>query len=138
MNTSPQNRMINERKSLSAKRNMKLLTTEEAAERLGVTKRRVQAMIRDGRLPAEKMGRDWFIREEDLAIVADRKPGRPPLTDEEKAQRAAQKSAISLPFEPATARPAPRPLAKPQVGAKKKASATKPAAKKAKKGGAVK
>jgi excisionase family DNA binding protein len=56
---------------------MKLLTTQESAERLGVTVRRVQAMIRDGRLPAEKMGRDWFIKEEDLELVADRKPGRP-------------------------------------------------------------
>jgi excisionase family DNA binding protein len=66
-----------ERILISAKRNMKLLTTQEAAERLNVTVRRVQAMIRDGRLPAEKMGRDWFIKEEDLALVANRKVGRP-------------------------------------------------------------
>ena len=78
MNTLPQIRIADERKPINAKRNMKLLTTEESAERLGVTKRRVQAMIRSGRLLAEKMGRDWFIREEDLALVADRKPGRPP------------------------------------------------------------
>jgi excisionase family DNA binding protein len=77
MHMPTQNRTTNESKLTSAKRSMNLLTTEESAERLGVTKRRVQAMIRDGRLPAEKMGRDWFIREEDLALVADRKPGRP-------------------------------------------------------------
>ncbi|MDQ1557543.1 MAG: Helix-turn-helix domain [Pyrinomonadaceae bacterium] len=57
---------------------MKLLTTSEVAARLGVTIKRVQAMIRDGRLPAEKMGRDYFIKEDDLKLVADRKPGRPP------------------------------------------------------------
>jgi excisionase family DNA binding protein len=56
---------------------MKLLTTSEVAARLGVTMKRVQAMIRDDRLPAEKMGRDYFIREADLKLVEDRKPGRP-------------------------------------------------------------
>ena len=57
---------------------MNLLTTNEVAARLGVTIKRVQAMIRDGRLPAEKMGRDYFIKEADLKLVEDRKPGRPP------------------------------------------------------------
>ncbi len=38
---------------------------------------RVQQLIWDGRLPAEKMGRDYFIKEDDLKLVADRKPGRP-------------------------------------------------------------
>src|SRR5215831_10999710 len=78
MTTLQQIKNTDERKPLNAKRDMKLITTEEAAARLGVTKRRVQAMIRSGRLLAEKMGRDWFIKEEDLALVADRKPGRPP------------------------------------------------------------
>ena len=57
---------------------MMMITTREAAERLGVTMKRVQAMIRDERLPAEKMGRDYIIKERDLKLVADRKPGRPP------------------------------------------------------------
>lgn len=56
---------------------MKLLTTKDAAERLGVTVTRVQQLIAAGRLPAEKMGRDYFIKEGDLKLVADRKPGRP-------------------------------------------------------------
>jgi excisionase family DNA binding protein len=81
----------NERKSLNPKRTMKLLTTDETAARLGVTKRRVQAMIRAGRLPAEKMGRDWFVREQDLALVADRKPGRPPAA--KPAKKSAKKGA---------------------------------------------
>lgn len=54
-----------------------MLTTSEVAERLGVTVKRVQAMIRDDRLPAEKRGRDYFVREVDLMLVENRKPGRP-------------------------------------------------------------
>jgi len=56
---------------------MKLLTTKEAAERLGVGYVRVHQLIKQGRLPAEKVGRDWLIREEDLKLVENRKPGRP-------------------------------------------------------------
>jgi excisionase family DNA binding protein len=56
---------------------MNLLTTSEVAARLGVTTKRIQAMIRDGRLPAEKKGRDYLISEDDLKLVEDRKPGRP-------------------------------------------------------------
>ena len=56
---------------------MNLLTTKEVAARLGVTIQRVQALIQDGRLPASKLGRDYVIKEQDLKLVADRKPGRP-------------------------------------------------------------
>jgi excisionase family DNA binding protein len=56
---------------------MKLLTTPQVAARLGVTVARVQALIWSGRLPAEKVGRDYIIKEEDLKLVSDRKPGRP-------------------------------------------------------------
>ena len=54
------------------------LTTTDAARRLGVSQRRVQALIGAGRLPAERYGRDWLIRVDALAAVRDRKPGRPP------------------------------------------------------------
>jgi excisionase family DNA binding protein len=57
---------------------METLTTKEVAERLGVTVPRVHALIRTGRLPAEKRGRDVFIKESDLKLVQDRKAGRPP------------------------------------------------------------
>jgi excisionase family DNA binding protein len=53
------------------------LTTNEVAERLGVTRRRVLALIADERLPAQKFGRDYKIDERDLKLVADRKAGRP-------------------------------------------------------------
>lgn len=56
---------------------MKLLTTKEVAERLGVTVARVHALIREKRLPAEKMGRDYMLKEKDLKLVEERKPGRP-------------------------------------------------------------
>jgi excisionase family DNA binding protein len=54
-----------------------LLTTQQAAEKLGVTAGRVRQMIVDGQLPATKMGRDNFIKESDLKLVKDRKVGRP-------------------------------------------------------------
>jgi excisionase family DNA binding protein len=57
---------------------MELITTRDAAEKLGVSILRVQQLIWDGRLPAQKMGRDYLIKKEDLKLVADRKPGRPP------------------------------------------------------------
>jgi excisionase family DNA binding protein len=52
-----------------------MLTTKQAATRLGITPRRVGALIAAGRLPATKLGRDWLIAEESLAMVAERKPG---------------------------------------------------------------
>jgi excisionase family DNA binding protein len=56
---------------------MKLLNAKQAAEILGVHHSRVRVLIREGRLPAQKIGRDWIIMEPDLELVKDRKPGRP-------------------------------------------------------------
>jgi len=67
-----------------------LLTTEEAAARLGVTGARVRAMIRDERLPAQKFGHVHMIKEVDLKLVENRKTGRPPDT---KAQTRAKATA---------------------------------------------
>ena len=54
------------------------LTTNEAAEKLGVGIRQIQTLIKNNRLPAIKRGRDWFIKEEDLELVKERKKtGRP-------------------------------------------------------------
>lgn len=55
----------------------RFLTTQEAAERLGISRRRINDFIKDGRLPAEKHGRDYLINEKDLKLVEERKPGRP-------------------------------------------------------------
>jgi excisionase family DNA binding protein len=63
---------------------MKWLTTREAAEKLGISVRRVQAMVTQGRLPAEKFGRDYKIKETDLSHIKDRKTGRPPRAESKK------------------------------------------------------
>ncbi len=54
-----------------------LLTTNEVAEKLGVSVGRVRQMVADGQLPATKVGRDNFIKETDLKLVKERKVGRP-------------------------------------------------------------
>jgi excisionase family DNA binding protein len=56
---------------------MTLLTTFQVATRLGISVRRVQALIQAGRLRATKVGRDWLITEAALVAVAVRRPGRP-------------------------------------------------------------
>ena len=53
------------------------LTTAEVAERLGVTRARVLALIRVGRLPTVRAGPLHLIDPSDLELVKDRKPGRP-------------------------------------------------------------
>ena len=54
-----------------------MISTNEAAKELGVTSIRVRALISAGRLPAQKIGRDWIIHSSDLDLVRVRKPGRP-------------------------------------------------------------
>lgn len=54
-----------------------MITTSQAAAHLGITPRRVLALIKAGRLPAQKFGRDWMIDPKDLDKVKERKQGRP-------------------------------------------------------------
>jgi excisionase family DNA binding protein len=54
-----------------------LLDSAEAARALGVSKSRIQALVRLGRLPAVKVGSAWAIRPADLELVRVRRPGRP-------------------------------------------------------------
>ncbi len=60
---------------------MALITTAEAAKRLGLHRSRVYVFIHEGRLPAQKLGPYWVIEESALtlpAIVArNRKGGYP-------------------------------------------------------------
>lgn len=65
----------------------KTLTTKEAAEILNVSTARVRQMVLAGRLPAEKFGRDLLIHEKDLALVAERKHGRPPKAEKKGAKK---------------------------------------------------
>ena len=64
---------------------MKELTTKEVAEKLNISIRQVQTLIQQNRLPATKKGRDWFIKEQDLTFIGERKKtGRPPKDKDEK------------------------------------------------------
>lgn len=54
-----------------------LLDTAQVAARLGVSRRQVQTLIKAGRLPAVKLGRDRFVRAADLAAYVPRPPGYP-------------------------------------------------------------
>lgn len=68
-----------------------MLTTGEAAARLGVSQARVRALIAAGRLPSQQYGRDHMIKETDLKLVEDRKPGRPPKAKAEASSKAVKK-----------------------------------------------
>lgn len=57
---------------------MELLSTTEAAEKLGVSERRVRQLINEGKLAAHKLGRDYAIEENSLeAVKTYGKAGRP-------------------------------------------------------------
>ena len=56
---------------------MKLLSTADAAQRLNVSRQRVQALVAEGRLKATKVGRGYVIREADLLKLERKPPYRP-------------------------------------------------------------
>lgn len=64
-----------------------MLSTMEAAKLLGVSSIRVRNLIYDGALPAQKVGRSWVLREEDVMARLARHPGpgRPRKTSENHA-----------------------------------------------------
>jgi excisionase family DNA binding protein len=70
---------------------MAILTAAQAAERLGVSARRVQQLVKDGRLPAEQFGGALMIKEEDLKLVENRKVGRPRGVQDDKGLKQAGK-----------------------------------------------
>ena len=54
------------------------LTTKEVAEKLSVSVRRVRQYIENNQLKAEKIGRDYMVRENELKnIQINEKAGRP-------------------------------------------------------------
>ena len=59
--------------------NQFIITTADAAKRLGITDSRVRQLIINNQLPARKMGRDLFIKSSDLDEFAklDRPVGNP-------------------------------------------------------------
>lgn len=44
------------------------LSTKEVAEKLKISLRQVQTLIKNKRIPAVKLGRDWFVEEKDLEL----------------------------------------------------------------------
>jgi excisionase family DNA binding protein len=54
-----------------------MLTTKDVAVKLGISRRRVLAMIQRGRLPARRIGVQWVIDEAALEAVRVRRRGRP-------------------------------------------------------------
>lgn len=64
-------------------------STSEAAATLGVSRQRVLQFIEEGRLSARKVANIYLIPKGDLALVADRKHGRPPLAAKTRNKKAA-------------------------------------------------
>lgn len=69
----------------------KLLSVKQAAAALGVNRQRVQQLIESKRLPAEKVGAYYVIREIDLELVRERKVGRPPKAKAKTGSKASKK-----------------------------------------------
>lgn len=110
------------------------MTAREFARRLNIPYTTVAGWLQKGQVPgaeAQVVGtfKVWMIPVEVLKDFERPKRGRPPLTDEAKAARAAEKSGNGLPFEPSASKPA-----KLTRGATRKARARKAT----KKGGAAK
>jgi excisionase family DNA binding protein len=62
---------------------MNLLTTIEVAEKLNISVRQVQTLIKQEKLPATKKGRDYFVSETDVENLPERKKtGRPKKINE--------------------------------------------------------
>lgn len=68
-----------------------ILTTPEVAKRLGISTRRVLALIHAGRLPSQQFGRDHLVKESDLKLVEDRKIGRPRKAQAEEVAKQTSK-----------------------------------------------
>jgi excisionase family DNA binding protein len=62
-----------------------ILSTVEAAQRLGISAIRIRQLIDSGRLPAKKLGTAFAIRSSDLKLVENRPTGRPPKSKAKKA-----------------------------------------------------
>lgn len=71
---------------------MKLLSTDQAAERLGISGRRVRALIAEGKLQATYVGGGYIIEESALdAVKVYGKAGRPSNTKAETGSKAGKK-----------------------------------------------
>lgn len=60
---------------------MEYLTTQQAAECLGLSVRQVQTLIKKGDLPARRFGHAWQIKRKDVEDFERRPVGRRKKTD---------------------------------------------------------
>lgn len=65
---------------------MNELTTKEASVILGVSRRRVIALIEQGKLKARKFSNIYIIAPNDLEAVRDRKNGRPETIESQASE----------------------------------------------------
>jgi len=56
---------------------MSILSVKEAATWLNVSTRRVRFLIASGLLKAEKLGRDWILKQSSVDAYVPRPVGRP-------------------------------------------------------------
>jgi DNA (cytosine-5)-methyltransferase 1 len=69
---------------------MALLSTKQAAEKLGISDIRVRQLIADGKIIAQQVGRDWVIEDSALnSVTVYGKAGRPTKTESAKAAKTA-------------------------------------------------
>lgn len=73
------------------------ITTNEAAEALGVSRQRVLQLIQDGRLKAEKFANVYMIWPDDLSNIEGKPMGRPPRTTDAGKLATGQKNASNGP-----------------------------------------
>jgi excisionase family DNA binding protein len=56
-----------------------MISVAEAAEALGISGSRIRALIREGRIKAQRVGiRSWVLRRKDIESFERGRPGRPP------------------------------------------------------------
>jgi excisionase family DNA binding protein len=66
---------------------MDLLSIKDAAAKLQISNVRVFQLIQEGSLPAQKIGRDWFIQESDVEAAKNRRGrGRPAKAKESSSK----------------------------------------------------
>jgi len=67
---------------------MDLLSIKEAANVLEISNVRVFQLIQEGSLPAQKIGRDWFITKNDVESAKSRPGrGRPKKAQSEESEK---------------------------------------------------
>lgn len=80
---------------------MATISSKNAAARLNISVRRVQELIKSRRLPANMIGEVCLIDDKDLALVKNRKPGRPTTQAATKRKTAkASKTLFEVGHEP--------------------------------------